>query len=315
MPLIDLEKLGPLEIAEAVVIITGATLGLGVLVYLFWRRQWTQALRLPVAVEHRLQPLDILLALAAVVILPSLFVDVGARLDGVLLPTPTPIPATTTQVATALPTTSQATTAPADTIPQRTPLEIAGMTLGQFAGAVVLLLIGYRRFRGGLPGWGFNLRKLPLQCLGAVAAYLTIWAICFGLLRVTLIVIPVLVPNYQLPEHSTILTLQRDDIALWVSLTTMAGTLLLAPLAEELLFRGILQPALTKAMQSQWRAILVSGIVFGFFHYPLIHTIPALIFFGIALGYAYAKTRSLTFVILLHMVFNAKTILWVSLAG
>jgi membrane protease YdiL (CAAX protease family) len=37
--------------------------------------------------------------------------------------------------------------------------------------------------------------------------------------------------------------------------------------------------------------------------------------FGAFLGYLYARTRSLTLVILLHAAFNAKTLLWIAIGA
>jgi membrane protease YdiL (CAAX protease family) len=89
----------------------------------------------------------------------------------------------------------------------------------------------------------------------------------------------------------------------------------LAPFAEELFFRGILLPALAGRFRSTWAATMVTAIAFGAMHYAVPQTVPALIALGLALGYVYLRTRSLTLSILIHMVFNAKSILWLALGA
>lgn len=80
------------------------------------------------------------------------------------------------------------------------------------------------------------------------------------------------------------------------------GISILTPITEELLFRGIIQGELRKAMP-EWAAILIQGIVFAAFHVQPIQ-ISYVLLPGILLGLVYAWTRSLWIPIIMHMVFN-----------
>jgi hypothetical protein len=93
------------------------------------------------------------------------------------------------------------------------------------------------------------------------------------------------------------------------------SAVVLAPWVEEMFFRGILQAGLARWGRSQWKAVVVSGLAFGLFHWEVGYTVPALAFFGLVLAYCYARTQSLTLVILLHAIFNGKTLLWLALSG
>ena len=76
----------------------------------------------------------------------------------------------------------------------------------------------------------------------------------------------------------------------------------IAPLIEELLFRGLLQNALGHHMPA-WAAIIVSAFTFSVVHMqPL--AIPALMALGAAFGFIYYKTGSLRMTIILHMINN-----------
>jgi hypothetical protein len=80
------------------------------------------------------------------------------------------------------------------------------------------------------------------------------------------------------------------------------GISILTPIAEELLFRGIIQGELRRAMP-EWAAVLIQGIIFALFHMQPIQ-ISYVILPGILLGLAYAWTRSLWVPILMHIGFN-----------
>ena len=96
----------------------------------------------------------------------------------------------------------------------------------------------------------------------------------------------------------------------WAMLTTIV----LAPLFEEALFRGILQESLTNKYGAL-RGILIASAVFG-----VVHVIPQQVvnafFVGLILGYIYYKTRSLIPVIVIHCINNAvSSFTWVLNGG
>jgi uncharacterized protein len=76
-----------------------------------------------------------------------------------------------------------------------------------------------------------------------------------------------------------------------------------APLLEELLFRGLLQNSLANRMPI-WAAILLSAAIFAAGHMQL-YAFPGLLVLGAVFGYIYHITGSLRVTILLHMLNNA----------
>jgi membrane protease YdiL (CAAX protease family) len=90
---------------------------------------------------------------------------------------------------------------------------------------------------------------------------------------------------------------------------------LLAPLTEELLFRGALLRSLLRKV-SPTVAVLISAVVFGLVHAlgdPSVGTViamPAIILLGIVSGYQAAKTGNLSRSILLHVGFNALSVVF-----
>lgn len=82
-----------------------------------------------------------------------------------------------------------------------------------------------------------------------------------------------------------------------------AAVVLIAPLVEELLFRGLLQNALMRHMQPI-AAIIIAAIIFAAVHLQIYAT-PALMVVGAAFGLLYYRTGSLRTTIALHMANNA----------
>jgi membrane protease YdiL (CAAX protease family) len=78
---------------------------------------------------------------------------------------------------------------------------------------------------------------------------------------------------------------------------------LIAPLIEELLFRGFLQKSLAKKMPV-WAAIAISALIFGAVHMDL-YAMPPLVVMGAIFGVIYHLTGSLRVTIILHALNNA----------
>lgn len=82
----------------------------------------------------------------------------------------------------------------------------------------------------------------------------------------------------------------------------------IAPISEELIFRGTLYRFL-KGRVRPTTALILSAIVFAGFHLPtLVYAIPLFIL-GLLLGYSYERTGNLTVPILFHALFNANTVI------
>ncbi|MFA5536951.1 MAG: type II CAAX endopeptidase family protein [Bacillota bacterium] len=76
----------------------------------------------------------------------------------------------------------------------------------------------------------------------------------------------------------------------------------IAPLAEEIYFRGLLFPVI-KEYLGLAGGIIVSGLIFGLMHFDLLRFLP-LALGGMALAYLYHKTNSLYAAITAHGVWN-----------
>jgi membrane protease YdiL (CAAX protease family) len=127
-------------------------------------------------------------------------------------------------------------------------------------------------------------------------------------------------PDFQLTKHDQLKSIDLHD-QLPLQIIIVITTVIIAPIFEELLFRGLFQTmigsflagsefgdAYIRTKQPAWLAIICSSIIFASIHANLSHW-PALFTLSVCLGYAYEKSGSILRPILIHIIFNAINII------
>ena len=171
----------------------------------------------------------------------------------------------------------------------------------------LLFCLGVARwaFRGGLTrGLGLSFRRWPNDLVRALIALLAVWPVCMGLHALMIYLMPSLAG-----QTHPLLNFITTASPLWKILTFLA-TALLAPLSEEVFFRGILQSTLRRVTVSPWLAITITSVLFGLVHvWAQPAAVPSLVILSMVLGYNYERTGRLLAPILLHAFFNAANLL------
>lgn len=138
--------------------------------------------------------------------------------------------------------------------------------------------------------------------------------LCPLVLWLTVAAVRVSVPELELAPHPTIESLRTgQDAALQAVL--WAGAIVVAPVAEELFFRGLVQTYLVNAWAHRWRAMIASSGLFALVHTGQPYAMPALFALSILLGFLYERRGALVWPIMLHAAFNLKTLIWETLGG
>jgi uncharacterized protein len=114
------------------------------------------------------------------------------------------------------------------------------------------------------------------------------------------------VPDVELQEQLRKLFAAIPDTMVNNALLFFAVAML-APLVEELVFRGLLQKSLSHRMPI-WAAILIASALFALVHFDP-KAFPILMGMGVVFGVLYHKTGSLRANIAVHMVNNAAALL------
>ncbi len=94
------------------------------------------------------------------------------------------------------------------------------------------------------------------------------------------------------------------------------SAVIVAPVVEEVIFRGYLYPVV-KRYTERWFAALFTGLLFGVIHFNLL-SLPTLVVLGVVLVVLYEVTGSLWVTIACHASFNGTTVglmLWAKYSG
>lgn len=185
----------------------------------------------------------------------------------------------------------------------------------QVVGLVVCLLIASRRFQGGVRVFLVGLPESRPK--GRWGMALCIAFVGIGLCPlIAYLILPVVTwidPTFVPPQHPTLSALEQGQSAM-LTVGLWLGAAVVAPVAEECFFRGFLQTMLVGITGRRWSSIVIVSIAFGIVHYPQPQAVVALIFLSLLLGYIYERTGSLSAPIVIHALFNLKTLVWEAIA-
>ena len=114
-------------------------------------------------------------------------------------------------------------------------------------------------------------------------------------------------PSYEISQHKELeLLTNYPQLSLQVSIVVLA--VIVAPVVEELLFRGLLQTAIRSITERPWLAVCLTSVLFATVH-PNPEHWPVLFVLAVGMGYAYEKSGSLWRPIFIHALFNTIPIL------
>ncbi|HYE61759.1 MAG TPA: CPBP family glutamic-type intramembrane protease [Phycisphaerales bacterium] len=110
--------------------------------------------------------------------------------------------------------------------------------------------------------------------------------------------------------HPALRTITSDggDPWAWVMI---AVAVVLAPIHEELVYRGFLQSGILRLSRRPWAAIVITAALFALAHVSTgvpWYAVGTLFVFGVCLGFAFERSRSIAVPIALHMAFNAMNV-------
>ena len=94
-----------------------------------------------------------------------------------------------------------------------------------------------------------------------------------------------------------------------INLLVNVGLMAILPaVAEELFFRGILQPLFIKLTKRKWWGILITSVIFSLLHFQIDHLL-AILFASVILGLVYENKMNIYLNMLLHFAFNTFSLL------
>jgi membrane protease YdiL (CAAX protease family) len=172
-----------------------------------------------------------------------------------------------------------------------------------FSTLIVLILAAARRTAGAPaspPGWRTQIRV-------AFATAFILLPVCTSQLYAAKILWRYLDPSAEQPQHGVIDALERSEWGSAGIVQLVLVAVVVAPLAEELFFRGLLLGAARRVSGLAWPAILLSAAAFGIVHLPQPQNVVPLTTMGIILGYVRLRYDSVWVCVLIHALFNLHT--------
>lgn len=169
-----------------------------------------------------------------------------------------------------------------------------------------LAVVARRKGVGSLQA-DFGFRLLPRE--GAPLADVHWFFVGVGLQLLSFAPIALLVAIHGEDAKQDVVTVADRAHGVQIPVIVL-GVAVLAPITEELLFRGALLRALLRRTTAD-RAVFLSALVFGLVHLigdPSLGSLiamPAIILLGLVTGYQAVRTGDLSRSIMLHMGFNA----------
>lgn len=179
-------------------------------------------------------------------------------------------------------------------------------TLGTLATVALILVVARGAFARGLKGFGLRLKTIPRDLPRAFLNLVAVWPLVMAMMSLTILIMRLLDKKFVVPQHEALEVItQSNAVPLQVLMIVLA--VLVAPLVEEMLFRGLFQTMLRSYLGRPWLAIAITSVLFAAIHADPEHW-PALFVLAMGLGYSYEKSGSLFRPIFMHAMFNGLTI-------
>jgi membrane protease YdiL (CAAX protease family) len=182
--------------------------------------------------------------------------------------------------------------------------------VGATAATVVILCIARVCFARRLKGFGLDVKSIFKDLFAGALNLLAVYPL------ILLAVIPTLLvgkyifgPDFEISQHEELkLITAHPQLSLRIMVIIVA--VVVAPVFEELLFRGLFQTVIRSQLTSPWLSIALTSVLFTIVHQEPGHWL-SLFVLSMCLGYAYEKSGSLFRPIFIHAFFNAVTIVFV----
>lgn len=176
----------------------------------------------------------------------------------------------------------------------------------------VVLFICYRlaSVPGSFKNFGFTKLSVPLLLAGLLA-FLAAMPMVTGTSSLMALLSRWLELDTPTVAHDLLKALLDSEDAVARSLI-MISAVVIAPLLEEIIFRGLVQSALLDLLGTarRWLMIFIAGALFSLIHMQGVswHALPGLFILGLILGWLYETHRSLWPCIIVHVLFNAANV-------
>jgi len=185
------------------------------------------------------------------------------------------------------------------------------MSIGAVVTMAAMIFLAHVHFARQLKGFGLNIRTIVKDFFMAILNLLAVWPLILAAVTVTIFFAKLFMEqDYQMQQHQQLkMITEYPQLPLRIMIVFVA--VVIAPLLEEMMFRGFVQTTIRSFFNirnSAWPAIAASSVFFAIMHADPGHW-PSLFILGVCMGYSYEKSGSLLRPIFIHFFFNAISII------
>ncbi len=173
---------------------------------------------------------------------------------------------------------------------------------------VIIVFLVRASFARRLKGFGLNPRTIGKDFGIAAVNYLSVWPVVMVMIILTIEAGRLFIgPDFKIEQHREIEFLTKHQ-QLPLIITVLFSAVIIAPIFEEMIFRGLFQTMLRSFSGKVWLSIIITSVFFVLTHKNLEHW-PALFVLSVGMGYSYEKSGSLFRPIFIHAFFNATSVI------
>lgn len=187
------------------------------------------------------------------------------------------------------------------------PQSIASLFLSDNPVATLVQYVTALSVEIGLIGLLLHYKQAKLEALGLrkfkwwwILAVLGLYLVQAMLVIIVFTLIQVISPAVNLDEAQEVFEFGRTN---WAVIGTFISAVIIAPILEEIIFRGIIFVGLD-SIWPRWVSAVLTAVLFGWLHAQLNVGVYTFLL-GLLLTWLYVKSRSLIPGIILHMLNNA----------
>ena len=176
------------------------------------------------------------------------------------------------------------------------------LCIGAIVTTGVIIFLARVSFARRLKGFGLNAKTIVKDFFAGGVNLLAVWPLVIAMIILTTSLGKLIRgQDFEMQQHQELeLITEHSQLPLRISIIVLA--VVIVPVFEEMLFRGLFQTMLRGAVKNAWTAIILISALFALLH-PWTHW-PALFALSMCLGYAYEKSGSLLRPIFIHSLFN-----------
>ena len=182
------------------------------------------------------------------------------------------------------------------------------LCIGGLMTVVVIIFLARAGFARRLKGFGLNPKTIHKDFFAGIMNLLVVYPLLIVAITLTTYFGQLIWgPEFEMQQHQE-LELITAHPQLPLRILIIVTAIVIAPVIEELLFRGLFQTMIRSFVAKPWLSIAISSGLFAMVHQEQGHW-PTLFVLALCLGYAYEKSGSLFRPIFIHSLFNAATII------